>query len=130
MSDTLLKWLLIGTNIILLFICCLLTWNQMKVMPQNIVQLSVRSLFDDFMKDQTENADRAVIEANTVNYSRELNNILKELSERENIVILVSEAVLSEHVLDITPEIKVLLERRLKERAGFRIMEKGAREDG
>jgi len=102
----------------------------MKVMPQNIVQLSVRTLFDDFLKDQTENADRAVIEANTVNYSRELNNILKELSERENIVILVSEAVLSEHVLDITPEIKVLLEKRLKERAGFRIMEKGAREDG
>lgn len=130
MSDALLKWVLIGTNIILLFFCCLLTWNQMKVMPQNIVQLSVRTLFDDFLKDQTENADRAVIEANTVNYSRELNNILKELSERENIVILVSEAVLSEHVLDITPEIKVLLEKRLKERAGFRIMEKGEREDG
>ena len=129
MSDSTLKWLLIGTNIILLFICCLLTWNQMKVMPQNIVQLSVRTLFDDFLKDQTRNADNAVIEANTVNYSRELNNILKELSERENIVILVSEAVLSEHVLNITPEIKVLLEKRLKERAGFRVMEKGARED-
>lgn len=119
MSDTSLKWLLIGTNIILLLLCCLLTWKQVTVMPHDIVQLSVRSLFDDFLKDQTGNAANAVIEANTVNYSRELNNILKELSERENIVILVSEAVLSEHVLDITPEIAVVLKRRLDPQSNF-----------
>jgi len=113
MSDSPLKWLLIGANIFLLFICGLLIWKQMTVMPHDIVQLSVRSLFDDFLKDQAGNTDSTVIEANTLAYSRELDNILKELSERENIVILVSEAVLSEHVLDITPEIAVVLKRRL-----------------
>lgn len=113
MSDTPLKLLFIITNIVLLLLCGFMVWRQMTMVPQDIVQLSVRSLFDDFLKDQTGNVDSAVIEANSVNYSRELNNILKELSERENIVILVSEAVLSEHVLDITPEIAVVLKRRL-----------------
>ncbi len=119
MKDNFIKYLLILTNIILVVWCSLLTWKQITYIPTDIAQLSVRALFDDFLKEQA-NSEPATSEANMAAYSRELEVILKDLSEKENVIILVSEAVLSDHVADITPEIKAILKRRLKERTGFK----------
>lgn len=116
MNDNIIKGILIASNVVLLLWCVALTGYQIIYRPADIAQLSVRQLFEDFLSEQSTNTDPVKIEANTANYSRELDNILKELSARNNVVILVSEAVLSDHVLDITPEIKVVLERRLRER--------------
>lgn len=117
MKDNFIKYLLILTNIILVIWCSLLIWKQITFIPTDIAQLSVRALFDDFLKEQA-NSEPAASEANMAAYSRELEVILKDLSEKENVIILVSEAVLSDHVADITPEIKAILKRRLKERTG------------
>jgi uncharacterized protein YxeA len=120
MKDNFIKYLLILINIILVIWCSLLTWKQITYIPTDIAQLSVRALFDDFLKEQATNSEPATSEANMAAYSRELEVILKDLSEKENVIILVSEAVLSDHVVDITPEIKAILKRRLKKRAAFK----------
>lgn len=124
MNDIYVKRMLILTNIALILWCGLLTWKQITATPTDIAQLSVRSLFDDYLKEQASkqgvNDDPVLLEARTTAYTRELEAILKELSSRENIIILVSEAVLSDHVVDITPEIKIALKRRLREQNDFR----------
>jgi len=119
MNDNFIKRILIVSNILLTFWCSLLTWQQIRQAPTDIAQLSVRSLFDDFLKEQASrqgaDSDPDFLEASTAAYTRELEAILNDLSEQEDVVILVSEAVLSDHVADITPEIKLILKKRLKE---------------
>ena len=133
MTDIFVKRLLILTNIVLVLWCSILTWQQVTEMPADIARLSVRSLFDDFLKEQASgqgaNSEPATIEANTTAYTRELEIILKELSMQDNVVILVSEAVLSDHVVDITPEIRVMLKRRLSKRTGFQSSEQARHGD-
>ena len=133
MTDISIKRGLILINIVLIFWCSILTWQLGTEMPAHIARLSVRSLFDDFLKEQASgqgaNSSSATIEANTEAYSRELEVILKELSMQDNVVILVSEAVLSDHVVDITPEIRVMLKRRLSKRTGFQSSEQAGRGD-
>tara|TARA_R110002096_G_scaffold365345_2_gene558703 strand:+ start:1905 stop:2276 length:372 start_codon:yes stop_codon:yes gene_type:complete len=120
MNDDFVKRVLIVTNMLLVFWCSLLTWQQIRQAPTDIAQLSVRELFDDYLKEQAlsqgANSDPALLEASTAAYTRELEAILKDLSGKENVIILVSEAVLSDHVADITPEIKLILKTRLEER--------------
>lgn len=119
LNDDFIRRLLIVSNMLLIFWCSLLTGQQIRQVPTDIAQLSVRVLFDDFLKEQAskqeEKGDPALLEARTAAYTRELEAILTDLSAREDVIILVSEAVLSDHVTDITPEIKRILKQRLKE---------------
>lgn len=107
--------LLIILNIALFAWCGFLTWRQVVNRPVDIVQLSVRTLFEEFIKEQKAADDPESLKVKSAAYSRELNAILKELSEHDDIVILVSEAVLSDHVVDITPEISDALKQRLEQ---------------
>ncbi len=115
MTNARIKWLLLVLNSVLVIWCSLLTWQQFMV-RHDIVRLSVRSLFESFMAEQAAGTDKALLEARTAAYSQELDALLGQLSKRENIIILVSEAVLSDHVVDITPDIEAALKQRLARR--------------
>lgn len=102
--------------------CGYLTYELKATRPPVIMQLSVRQLFDEFIRAEAASAaDPSGIEARTALYTQEINRIVARLSEDERVIVLVSEAVLSEGVVDITPEVRRILQDQfggLEEQSG------------